>query len=104
LSFLDEELTNSLEDTDYNNNIEILQSIPGIGSVTSKNFIIEISSISNFKSVKQLCAFIGIDPSFKQSGSSVFHQGNISKRGNSYLRRTIFSLLKSKTKFDPKLA
>jgi transposase len=147
LSFLDEELTNSLEDTDYNNDIEILQSIPGIGSVTSKNFIIEISSISNFKSVKQLCAFIGIDPSLKQSGSSVFHQGNISKRGNSYLRRTIFqmassvirycdkfksyytkkrsegkkykqaviatankllrtifSLLKSKTKFDPKLA
>ena len=102
LSFLDEELTNSLEDTDYNNDIEILQSIPGIGSVTSKNFIVEISSISNFKSVKQLCAFIGIDPSLKQSGSSVFHQGNISKRGNSYLRRTIFQMASSVIRYCDK--
>ena len=62
LSLLDSELENSLEDTDINNDIDILQSIPGIGAVTSKNFMIEVSSIDKFKSVKQLCAFIGIDP------------------------------------------
>jgi len=92
LSFLDTELQNSLEDTDINNDIEILQSIPGIGSVTSKNFMIEISSVEKFKSVKQLCAFIGIDPSVKQSGTSINYRGKISKRGNANLRRTIWQM------------
>jgi len=92
LSFLDEELQNSLEDTDINDDIEILQSIPGIGTVTSKNFMVEVSSIEKFKSVKQLCAFIGIDPSVKQSGTSVNYRGKISKRGNANLRRTIWQM------------
>jgi transposase len=92
LSILDEELQNSLEDTDINNDIEILQSIPGIGSITSKNFMIEVSSVNKFNSVQQLCAFIGIDPSIKQSGTSVNYQGKISKRGNANLRRTIWQM------------
>ena len=92
LSFLDSELQNSLEDTDINNDIKLLESIPGIGSVTSKNFMIEITSITKFNSVKQLCAFIGIDPSLKQSGSSINLNGSISKRGNANLRRTIWQM------------
>ena len=91
-SFLDKELENSLKELDINDDIDILQSIPGIGSVTSKNFMVEISSIKKFKSVKQLCAFIGIDPSMKQSGSSINYRGKISKRGNSNLRRTIWQM------------
>jgi len=92
LSILDTELENSLEDTDINDDIELLQSIPGIGAVTSKNFMVEISSVDKFKSVKQLCAFIGIDPSIKQSGTSVSYRGKISKRGNANLRRTIWQM------------
>jgi len=92
LSILDTELENSLEDTDINNDIDILQSIPGIGSVTSKNFMVEVSSVDKFKSVKQLCAFIGIDPSVKQSGTSINYRGKISKRGNANLRRTIWQM------------
>ncbi len=92
LSLLDKELENSLEDTDINNDIKILQSIPGIGSVTSKNFMIEVSSVDKFKSVKQLSAFIGIDPSIKQSGTSINFGDKISKRGNANLRRTIWQM------------
>jgi len=92
LSILDEELQNSLEDTDINNDIELLQSIPGIGTVTSKNFMVEVSSVDKFNSVKQLCAFIGINPSVRQSGTSVNYRGKISKRGNANLRRTIWQM------------
>lgn len=102
LSLLDEELENSLEDTDINNDIEILQSIPGIGSVTSKNFMVEISSVDKFKSVKQLSAFIGIDPSIKQSGTSINFKGNISKRGNANLRRTIWQMATGAIRTSPK--
>lgn len=92
LSILDSELENSLEETDINNDIDILQSIPGVGTVTSKNFMVEVSSIDKFNSVKQLCAFIGIDPSIRQSGTSINYRGKISKRGNANLRRTIWQM------------
>lgn len=92
LSILDGELENSLEDTDINNDIEILQSIPGIGAVTSKNFMVEVSCVDRFDSVKQLCAYIGIDPSVRQSGTSINYRGKISKRGNANLRRTIWQM------------
>jgi transposase len=92
LSILDSELENSLEESDINDDIDILQSIPGIGSITSKNFIVEVSSVDKFNSVKQLCAFIGIDPSVRQSGTSVNYRGKISKRGNANLRRTIWQM------------
>ena len=92
LSILDSELSNSLEESDINDDIKILQSIPGIGAVTSKNFMVEVSSVDKFNSVKQLCAFIGIDPSVRQSGTSVNYRGKISKRGNANLRRTIWQM------------
>ncbi len=92
LSLLDEELSLCLKDSNINDDIDLLKSIPGIGEVTSKNFLIETDNITRFKSVKQLCAYIGIDPSLKQSGSSINIQGKISKRGNANLRRTIYQM------------
>lgn len=70
----------------------MLKSIPGIGEVTSKNFASMLTNINDFSSHKKLSAFIGIDPSLKQSRSSVFYQGKITKRGNSNLRRTIYQM------------
>jgi len=93
LALLDKELEEFLKDNeDINNNIDILESIPGVGNITSKNFMVEVSSIDRFASRKQLCAYIGLDPSLKQSGSSINHNGNISKRGNPRLRRTLWQM------------
>ena len=71
---------------------DILKSIPGIGTITAINFIAEIICIERFPSVKQLIAFIGFDPSLKQSGSSILYHGSISKRGNAILRRTLWQM------------
>ena len=79
------------EDESSKKNIEILESIPGIGEGTSKSFLIEIESISRFSSVKKLTAYIGIDPSFYQSGE-IEIRGKISKRGNKYLRLTLWQM------------
>lgn len=85
-----------------NNAVEIMSSIKGIGKTTAKAFMIEIGCIDNFKSAKQLAAFIGIDPSVKQSGSSVNIRGRISKRGNSFLRRTIWQIANGVIRYDGK--
>jgi len=89
-------------DQETNNAVELLVSIKGIGEKTARSFIIEIGSISNFKSAKQLAAYIGIDPSIKQSGSSVNVKGKISKKGNSFLRRTIWQIAAAVIRYDGK--
>lgn len=71
---------------------DILTSIKGIGEITAQKFLIEVDEIRNFNNHKQLTAFMGTDPSLKQSGSSIMYQGKISKRGNKYLRKTLFQM------------
>lgn len=71
---------------------DIVTSISGIGETTAEKFLIEIADIENFKSHKQLRAYIGTDPSIKHSGSSVNVNGRISKRGNAHLRKTIWQM------------
>jgi transposase len=73
-------------------NFDIVTSIKGIGDITAAKFLIEIGDIQNFKSHKQLRAYIGTDPSVKQSGSSVNVNGKISKRGNAHLRKTVWQM------------
>jgi transposase len=72
--------------------IEILSSVDGIGDSSAKSFMIEIGNINNFDNSKKLSAFIGIDPSVKQSGTSIDVCGGISKRGNSRLRYIIYHM------------
>jgi len=83
---------------------EIITSIKGVGQTTAEKFLIEIGDINKFKSHKQLRAFIGFDPSIKQSGSSINIKGKISKRGNSYLRRTMWQMAVSVIRYSDEFA
>ena len=88
-------------DKNLKQEFDIITSIDGIGQTTAEKFLIEIGNINRFKSHNQLRAFIGTDPSIKQSGSSVNVNGKISKRGNSHLRRTIWQMAFAVRKFSP---
>lgn len=102
LKALDELIQSNIDDNDdMNSNIEILKSIDGIGNITATNFIVEINDINHFKSHKQLSAYIGLDPATKQSGTSINVRGKITKRGNSYLRRTIYQMAVSVSRYNP---
>ncbi len=79
---------------------DILTSINGIGKITAQKFLIEVDDIRNFNNHKQLTAFMGTDPCLKQSGTSIMYQGRISKRGNKYLRKTLFQMAVSCIKSD----
>lgn len=70
----------------YNN----LKSIPGVGPYIAASIIGEIQDIKRFNSTKALIAYTGLDPKVKQSGKSLNHTGKLTKRGSSYLRRSIF--------------
>lgn len=69
----------------------LLQTIPGVGPLTSAACISEIQDVTKFKQPKHLIAFIGIDPKVHQSGSSIDKYRKISKRGNTILRTRLYN-------------
>lgn len=75
----------------FRRNIELLESIPGISPATAIALAAEIGDFRRFSSPKQLVAFLGLDPSVKQSGKFLGTQNRISKRGSSVARRFLYT-------------
>jgi transposase len=65
----------------------LLTSIPVIGLKTAL-FMIVITD--KFENAKQLCSYVGITPTIRESGSSVRGRSSISKVGNRKLRNLLF--------------
>jgi transposase len=66
--------------------VELLSTIPGIGSYSASVILSEIGDYKAFQKPKQLVAFFGLDPSERQSGTFKGTKNKISKRGSKYLR------------------
>ena len=60
-------------------------SIRGLGQKSAAGILAEIPSFAHFHSAKSLIAFLGLDPTFEQSGDEVINKG-ISHRGPARLR------------------
>ncbi len=78
-----------------------LQSIPGVGPYIAASIIGEIQDIRRFHTSKQLIAFAGLDPRIKQSGHTLNSTGRLTKRGSSYLRRSLFIAASVARQRDP---
>ncbi|MGC5329006.1 IS110 family transposase, partial [Brevibacillus sp. SYSU BS000544] len=70
--------------------VELLQSIPGIGEKLAATIVAEVGNASQFNSPKQLVAFAGIDPSVFSSGKFTASSNRITKRGSKRLRRALY--------------
>ena len=66
-----------------------LQTIPGVGPITASAFVASLPDISDFKSARDLSAWIGLTPKPHSSGGKE-RLGRISKMGNRYLRRLLY--------------
>lgn len=69
-----------------NDDYKRLQTIPGLGPVTSRGVICAINDAKQFKNGRQMAAWVGLTPKLHASGE-VSRMGGISKRGNQALRR-----------------
>ena len=74
------------------NNIELIDSIPGIGQLTAITIIAEIGNIDGFLKPKHLVAFFGIDSSVSESGKFKGDDNKISKRGTRIGRRALYAV------------
>jgi transposase len=80
----------SLVKQDQQQQLTLLQSIPGIGLKTALFLIVVTNGFSKFETSSQLCSYVGITPTIRESGSSVRGRSRISKVGNRKLRNLLF--------------
>lgn len=96
ISKLLKEIETLINSTDFpeqiKKNIDFINSIPGIGSLTAITLIAEIGDIDGFVKPKHLVAFFGIDCAVNESGKFKGNQNKISKRGTRLGRRALYAV------------
>jgi len=81
------------KDTEFFLNIN---SIPGIGELTTAQIIAELKYITRFDSYKQINAYCGLEPSVYHSGKIKIN-GRITKSGNGNARKVLYTSIKNIT-------
>lgn len=82
---------------------DLLESIPGIGTVVSQNLLSWSSRIQTFDSARQLAAFAGLTPKRHESGSSVHGKTRLSKIGHADLRKLLYFPAMNAVRHNPLL-
>ena len=80
--------------------LTLLKSIPGMGVKTALFLIVATDGFSKFETASQLCSYVGITPTIRESGSSVRGRSRISKVGNKKLRNLLFLCAFSACKYN----
>lgn len=88
-------------DPQLKHNATLLDSIPGIAELTATLLLAELPPLDSFQSARQLCAYAGLTPRQRKSGTSVNGKSRLCKQGRGGLRRLLFmpamSLMGSKS-------
>ena len=79
----------------------VIREMPCIGDTLAPRIIAEIGDIRRFKNKHSLIAYAGIDAPPYQSGAFNATERHISKRGNSYLRKTGYEIMQCLIQHKP---
>ena len=74
---------------------DVINEIPGCGKKLTARVIAEIGDVRRFKNAGSIIAYAGLDAPPYQSGQFEATNRHISKRGNKYLRKTGYEIMKS---------
>lgn len=80
--------------------VNLLTTIPGIALLTAMKLLTELEDIQRFKSLDQLCGYIGLVPTTKSSGEKE-KVGEMTHRGNKRLKTAIIESAWSSVHYDP---
>ena len=85
---------------EHQKQLTLLKSIPGLGEKTALFLIVTTDGFTKFEKASQLCSYVGITPTIRESGSSVRGRSRISKVGNKKLRNLLFLCAFSACKYN----
>lgn len=86
---LEEELA-VLAQSKYKKQMNLLTSIKGIGITLAAALIMATGGFTYFDNAKQLTRYLGLSPTYQQSGTSVNLKGHINRNGDSSLRSQLY--------------
>ena len=89
ISKLEDEITN-LSNKEFKRQMELLTSIKGIGENIASALIMATGGFTYFSSAKQISRFLGLCPTYQQSGTSVNFKGHINRNGDAHLRSQLY--------------
>jgi len=78
--------------------VRLLMTIPGIDYTIAQTCLAAIGGISRFANAKKLSAYLGLNPSTRQSGGHCYH-GRITKQGNAHARWLMVQAAQHMSKF-----
>jgi len=70
--------------------VKLVESIKGIGLASAVRIMLEIEDVNRFFTVKQITAYFGVHPTFKQSGDGTWNI-KMSKKGRSEIRGVLYN-------------
>jgi transposase len=82
---------------------KLYESVNGVGEVTSLVMVAEMGDMSQFKDPREAVAYAGLVPRVRQSGTSLFTRGGITKRGNKRVRTALYMPAISAKRWDQEL-
>jgi transposase len=95
-------IKDNLRDYGFEDLVERLKSIPGISFITAIALVTEIMDINRFKRLDELCSYVGLVPSMRDSGETEKTMG-LSRRQSKYLRNVLIESSWVAMKVDPAL-
>lgn len=91
------------QDEHLHNQVIRVQSVRGIGAVTSVALLVYTSGFTAFENAKQLACYCGVVPFTKSSGSSVRYKSTVSPFANMKLKKLLHLCAMSAIQNDPEL-
>lgn len=89
-------------DPEVHQAVTLLKTIKGLGELTATIILAETDGFALIKCRRQLASYAGFDVKDKLSGTSVKGKPRISKRGNKYLRKAMYSPAMAAARFNEK--
>ena len=98
---LDVQIKSTIDhDDDLKGKRNLIESIDGIGPITSATILAETPHIEKFSSYKALAAFAGLCPHVRQSGTSI-SSSRTTKIGNRAIRKSLYMAALTALKRNP---
>ncbi len=76
------------EKESYRDRVEVLRSVPGIGTIAAMELLLELQDVARFRQADQLAAYVGLTPS-QYSSADKIRMGRITKIGKHSVRATL---------------
>ena len=80
----------ALTQKEFERQMQKLTSIKGVGASLAAAIIISTGGFTYFDNAKQVSRYLGICPTYQQSGTSINVKGHINRNGDSYLRSQLY--------------